>query len=141
MVNKRTLRVHAPEKWVFFSTKIFFSSSVLLMAFACKSYHSWQNMSSFCYHWTELGPKSRFRLFLKIFVLFVLDSFLVMLDHSRRPLKVAFYPFNKFRTQTERFYDWKLSKSKKSFKHVWAPNTWFRPIFFQFYLIGDGARP
>ena len=129
------------RKVSFFFHKIFFSLSVLLMAFACKSYHSWQNMSSFWYHWTELWPKSHFRLFLIIFVLFVLDSLLVMLDHPRRPLKVTFYPYNKFRTQKVRSNDWKLSKSKKSFKHVWAPNTWFRPIFFQFYLIGEDARP
>ena len=136
------LRVRTREKWVFFSQNFFFFLfQHLLMLIYTKISRMNTKRTKSTFKKTELLSILDFRHFWTTFVLFVLDSKILMLNYSQRPLKVTFHPYNKLRTQKVRSNDWKLTKSKKSFKHIWASNTWFRPIFFQFYLIGEDARP
>ena len=99
-MSSRLLRVRTPDNRVFFGRKNLVCFSALVIAFACKSYHSSQKMSSFQSYWTKLRPIGCFWLFLTTFVLFVLESFVLILDHCQSPLEVAFDPYNKFRTQT-----------------------------------------
>ena len=130
------------EKVEFFiGAKILICFFSLVIACECKSYPLWQNMSSFHNQGTELWPKNHFRLFLTIFELFVLDWFLLMLDHSQTPPQVGIYPYYKFRTQLLKYSDSKCKKYQIFFWDICWKKTLFPGIFSRFYLIAGPARP